>query len=77
MLHGHTTLPSAYQLAVSTCLRAFHVRFPPLILRYSPYSPPVRNEIPHAVSLRARLQTITRWVRLKTPYFAPGNMMIA
>jgi hypothetical protein len=52
MLLGRTTLPSASQLAVSTCLRAFHVRFPPLILRYSP---PVRNEIPHAVSLRARL----------------------
>jgi hypothetical protein len=42
MLHGHTTLPSAYQLAVSSCLRAFHVRFPPFILRYSP---PLRNEI--------------------------------
>jgi hypothetical protein len=74
MLHGRITLPSAYQLAVSSCLRAFHVRFPPFILRYSP---PLRNEIPHAVSLRAHLQTITRWVRLKAPYFAPRNMVIA
>jgi hypothetical protein len=32
MLHGRTTLSSAYQLAVSTCLRAFHVRF---LLSYS------------------------------------------
>jgi hypothetical protein len=62
MLHTRTTLPSAYQLAVSTCRRAFHVRFPSFILRYPP---PVRNEIPHAVNLRARLQTLTRWVRLK------------
>jgi hypothetical protein len=68
MLHGRTTLSSAYQLAVSTCLRAFHVRFLPLTLRYSP---PVRNEIPQAVSLRARLQTITRCIRLKMPYFEP------
>jgi hypothetical protein len=55
MLHSHTTLPSAYQLAVNSCPRAFHVRFPPLILRCSP---PVRNEISQAVSLRAHLQTI-------------------
>jgi hypothetical protein len=71
MVHSRTTLPSAYQLAVSTCLRAFHVGFLPLTLRYSP---PVRNEIPHAVSFRARLQTKTRCIRRKTPYFAPWNM---
>jgi hypothetical protein len=70
MLHTRSTLPSAYQLAVSTFLRAFHVRFPPFTLRYSPL---VGNEIPHAVSLSAHLQTITRCVRLKTPYFAEGT----
>jgi hypothetical protein len=71
MLHGRTAPPSAYRLAASTCLCAFHVRFLPLTLRYSPR---VRNEIPYGASLRARLQTITRSVRLKPPYFAPRSM---
>jgi hypothetical protein len=68
MLHGHTTLPSAYQLFISAYPRDFLARFHPFTLGYSP---PFRNEIPHAVGPRICLRTIAGWVRLKNQHLAP------